>query len=98
TGVVTGSPSMIAEDTIPSCSVVNPVRAATWGLTVKTTAGPLVVLSIPFSTSTTGLVLLMVTPETASATFGAHVPNRAGSGENNLITTGCGAPVRSPIM
>ena len=56
-------------------------------------AGPLMVLSIPFRTSTTPVDLL-----DASATFGAHSRSRAGSWENSLISTGSGALVRSPIM
>src|SRR4029077_3670491 len=59
TGVLAGSPSTIADVTILSWSVVKPAFAALTGSTVKTTAGPLVVLSMPLSTSTTGFLLLI---------------------------------------
>src|ERR1700674_2981299 len=50
------------------------------------------VLSMPFSTSTTPLILPI-----ASATFGAQSASKAWSCAKSLIWTGCGALVRSPI-
>ncbi len=54
---------------------------------------PLMVFSMPSFTSTTPLIFLTLSP-----TFGAQFFSRAGSCENNLISMGSGAPVRSPIM
>ncbi len=51
------------------------------------------VFSMPFSTSTTPGIFLMLSP-----TEVAHCVSSAGSCANSLITTGSGALVRSPIM
>ena len=51
------------------------------------------VFSIPFSTSTMPLILLM-----SSATFGAQSSSVFGSCENNLTWMSTGSLVRSPIM
>ena len=45
---------------VVSWSVVKPALAAVSGLIVKSTAGPLVVLSMPLSMSTTGLLAVHV--------------------------------------
>ena len=84
--------------TVPSSSAVKPARSAASGFTEKRTAGPLVVFSMPSSISTIGVLAPTFTLPSASATRGAHVLNRSGSGENSLTTTGSGAPVRSPII
>src|SRR5215472_16352539 len=98
TGAVEGSPSTIADATVVIWSVVKPALAAAAGFTLNTTAGPLVVLSIPYSMSTIGFLYLILTRPRASATRGAHVWIASVSGEKSLTTTGCGAPVRSEIM
>ena len=92
-GVGAGSPSRIAAASVATSSGENPARAATIGSSRKVTAGPLIALSIPFSTSTTPLTLLML-----SATLGAHCSSSAASGEYSLIWMGSGALVKSPIM
>jgi hypothetical protein len=67
-GAAAGSPSTIATPTVPSSSALKPARCALCGLTLKTTAGPLVVFSMPSSTSTTGIRPRSVIFPTASAT------------------------------
>ena len=79
TGVAAGSPSSIAEASIATSSGVKPARAATVGSTRKTVAGPLMVLSIPFSRSTTPSTLPI-----ASATWGAHWRKQRGIGREQL--------------
>ncbi len=98
TGAVAGSPSTIATLMVPSSSGVKPARSVASGLTVKRTAGPLVVRSMPSAMSTMGVLPPILTLPSASATCGAHVASKSGSCANNFTTTGSGAPVRSPIM
>ena len=98
TGWIAGSPSIMAVATTPRSSAPKPARAALSGLTLKTTAGPLVVFSIPSSISTIGLWPPMFTFMSASATCGAQSLSRSGLSEKSFTTTGWGAPVRSPIM
>ena len=71
----------------------NPARAAEIGSTLKVMAGPLIVLSIPFRTSTMPLVFLI-----SSASLGAHSRSRSMFCENSLISIGSGELVKSPII
>ncbi len=84
---------MIALASSSTSSGVNPALTATVGSTWNTVAGPLMVLSMPLSTSTTPSIFLI-----SSATFGAHSRSSACSWLNSLISIGSGALVRSPIM
>ena len=72
---------------------MKPARAAIAWFTVNSVAGPLIVFSIPSSTSTTPGSFLIASP-----TCGAHCFSSAGSCENSLIAIGSGTLVRSPIM
>ena len=90
--------STIATVTVPSSSGVNPARSAASGLTVKRTAGPLVVFSMPSSTSTTGVAAADLHLAERVGHLRRPRAQQFGSGENSLTTTGSGAPVRSPIM
>ena len=56
---------------------VNPARSVASGLTVNRTAGPLVVFSMPSSTSTIGVFPPIFTLPSASATCSAHVLSRS---------------------
>ena len=93
TGAGAGSPCSMALASSSTSCALNPARAVTAGSTLNTVAGPLMVFSMPSSTSTTPGIFLMVSP-----TRGAHWFSTAGSCEKSLMTTGSGALVRSPIM
>ena len=67
TGGGAGSPCRMALASSSTSCGVKPARAATAGSTLKTVAGPLMVFSIPSSTSTTPGIFLM-----APATWGAQ--------------------------
>ncbi len=93
TGRGAGSPCRIALVSNSTSCGVKPARAVTAGSTLKTCAGPLIVLSIPSRMSTTPGIFLI-----AAATWGAQTLSSAGSWLKSLITTGSGALVKSPIM
>ena len=80
---------------LASCSIssgVNPARALATGSTWKTLAGPLMVFSMPFSTSTTPGIFLMASP-----TRVAQSRSTSGSSQNSLMAIGSGSFERSPI-
>ena len=92
TGVVDGSPCSMALASSSTSWGVKPERAATTGSILNVKAVPLVVPSMPSSTSTTPGIFLM-----ALASTGAQC-RKSSPSLKSLMTTGWGALVRSPIM
>ena len=90
---VAGSPCRIALASSSISCGVKPGARRHHRIHLNVIAGPLMVLSMPFITSTTPLIFLIRSP-----TFGAQFRSSAGSCANSLISIGSGALVRSPIM
>ena len=78
-GTVASTPSSIEVASSATSVGVKPSRAATVGFTWKFVAGPLIVFSMPFCTSTTPGILLMASP-----TCGPNFCSSAASVEKNL--------------